>query len=79
LGILAVLGKCRLKAQSFSTVVAGLNNQRGGEKLLFRSSRVVFWEYSEVERSFGGLVGLNLRLLIFSGLISPEKGGFLDS
>jgi hypothetical protein len=32
-----------LKAQFFPTVVAGLNNQRGGEKLLFRSSRVVFW------------------------------------
>jgi hypothetical protein len=78
-GFWRFLAKCRLKAQSFLTVVAGLNNQRGGEKLLFRSSRVVFWEYSKVERSFGGLFGLNIRLLIFSGLISPEKGGFLDS
>jgi hypothetical protein len=27
------LAKCRLKAQSFPTVVAGLNNQRGGGKV----------------------------------------------
>jgi hypothetical protein len=66
-GFWRFLSKCRLKAQFFPTVVAGLNNQRGGEKLLFRSSRVVFWEYSEDERSFGGLFGLNIRLIIFSG------------
>jgi hypothetical protein len=35
-----------------------------------------FREYSEVEGSFGGLFGLNFRLIIFSGLISPKKGGF---
>jgi hypothetical protein len=74
LGILAVLGKMQIESTVFSTVVVGLNNQRGGEKLLFRSSRVVFWEHSEDERSFGGLFGLNIRLVIFSGLISPKKG-----
>jgi hypothetical protein len=41
-GFWPFLAKCRLKAQFFPTVVAGLNNQRGGEKLLFQSSRVVF-------------------------------------
>jgi hypothetical protein len=75
-GFWRFLAKCRLKAQFFSTVVTGLNNQRGGEKLLFRSSRVVFWEYSEDERSFGGLFGLKIRLIIFSGLVSPRKGVF---
>jgi hypothetical protein len=44
----------------FSHCCRGLNNQRGGEKLLFQSSRVVFWEYSEDEGSFGGLFGLNI-------------------
>jgi hypothetical protein len=34
-GFWRFLAKCRLKAQFFPTVVAGLNNQRGGEKLLF--------------------------------------------
>jgi hypothetical protein len=76
LGILAVLGKRQIESTVFSTVVAGLNNQRGGEKLLFQSSRVVFWEYSEDERSFGGLFGLKIRLIIFSGLVSPRKGVF---
>jgi hypothetical protein len=33
-------------------------------------------EYSEGEGSFGDLIGLNIRLIIFSGLISPEKGVF---
>jgi hypothetical protein len=75
-GFWRFLAKCRLKAQSFPTVVVGLNNQQGGEKLLFRSSRVIFWEYSEVERSFGGLFGLSIRLIIFSGLIRPKKGVF---
>jgi hypothetical protein len=75
-GFWRFLAKCRLKAQFFPTVVAGLNNQLGGEKLLFQSSRVIFWEYSEDERSFGGLFGLNIRLIIFSGLISPKKGVF---
>jgi hypothetical protein len=76
LGILAVFGKMQIESTVFPTVVAGLNNQRGGEKLLFRSSRVVFWEYYEDEGSFGGLFGLNTRLIIFSGLISPKKGVF---
>jgi hypothetical protein len=75
-GFWRFLAKCRLKAQFFSTVVVGLNNKRGGEKLLFQSSRVVFWGYSEDERSFGGLFGLKIRLVIFSGLVSPKKGGF---
>jgi hypothetical protein len=33
-------------------------------------------EYAEDERSFGGLFGLNIRLIIFSGLVSPKKGIF---
>jgi hypothetical protein len=32
--------ECRLKAWFFPTVIAGLDNQRGGEKSLFRSSGV---------------------------------------
>jgi hypothetical protein len=32
--------------------------------------------YSEGEGSFGDLIGLNIRLIIFSGLISPKKGVF---
>jgi hypothetical protein len=35
-----------------------------------------FWEYSEDEGSFGGLFGLNIRLIIFSGLIGLKKGVF---
>jgi hypothetical protein len=35
-----------------------------------------FQEYSEVEGSFGGLFGLNFRLIIFSVLVSLKKGGF---
>jgi hypothetical protein len=35
-----------------------------------------FWEYSEDEGSFGGLFGLNIRLIIFSKFISPKKGVF---
>jgi hypothetical protein len=30
-----LLAECGLKARFFPTVIAGLNNQRGGEKLLF--------------------------------------------
>jgi hypothetical protein len=30
-----LLAECGLKARLFPTVIAGLNNQRGGEKLLF--------------------------------------------
>jgi hypothetical protein len=59
------LAKCRLEAQCFPIVVTGLNNQRSGESY-----------YSEDEGSFGGLLGLNIRLIIFSGLISPKKGVF---
>jgi hypothetical protein len=33
-------------------------------------------EYSEGEGSFGDLIRLNIRLIIFSGLISPKKGVF---
>jgi hypothetical protein len=55
----------------FLTVAARLNNQRGGEKF---KSRIL--EYSEAEGSFGGLCGLNIRLIIFSGLTSPKKGVF---
>jgi hypothetical protein len=33
-------------------------------------------EYSEDEWSFGGLFGLNIQLIIFSGLVSPKKGIF---
>jgi hypothetical protein len=71
-----VLGKMQIESTVFLTVAAGLNNQQGGEKLQFRSSRVIFWEYSEDEGSFGGLFGLNIRLIIFSGLISPKKEVF---
>jgi hypothetical protein len=42
LGIFLALGDCRLEAQFFLTAAAGLNNQRLGKSLLFRSSRVVF-------------------------------------
>jgi hypothetical protein len=56
---------------SFSHCCRGLNNQRGGEKFKSR-----FWEYSEAEGSFGGLFGLNIRLIIFSGLTSPKKRVF---
>jgi hypothetical protein len=35
-----------------------------------------FWEYSEDEGSFGGLFGLNIQLIIFSGLTGPKKGVF---
>jgi hypothetical protein len=34
-GIRWLLMECRLKARFFPNVIAGLNNQRGGEKLLF--------------------------------------------
>jgi hypothetical protein len=34
-GIWWLLMECRLNAWFFPTVIAGLNNQRGGEKLLF--------------------------------------------
>jgi hypothetical protein len=54
------LGKMQIESTVFLTIAAGLNNQRGGEKLLFQSSRVIFWEYSEDEGSFGGLFGLNI-------------------
>jgi hypothetical protein len=64
-GFWRFLAKCRLKAQFFPTDVAGLNNQRGGESY-----------YSEDDGSFGGLFGLNIRLIIFSGPISLKKGGF---
>jgi hypothetical protein len=43
LGISAVLGKMQIESTVFSIVIAGLNNQRGGERLLFRSRRVIFW------------------------------------
>jgi hypothetical protein len=35
-----------------------------------------FLEYAEDERSFGGLFGLNIRLIIFSGLVRSKKGIF---
>jgi hypothetical protein len=35
LGILVAYGGMRIESTVFPTVVAGLNNQRGGEKLLF--------------------------------------------
>jgi hypothetical protein len=35
-----------------------------------------FWEYSEDEGSFGGLFGLNIRLIIFLGLIGLKRGVF---
>jgi hypothetical protein len=35
-----------------------------------------FWEYSEDEGSFGGLFGLNIRLIIFSGVIGLKRGVF---
>jgi hypothetical protein len=35
-----------------------------------------FWEYSEDEGPFRGLFGLNIRLIIFLGFISPKKGVF---
>jgi hypothetical protein len=74
LGILAVLGKMQTKSTVFfPTVVAGLNNQRGGEKLLLRSSRVIFREYSEDEGSFGGSFRLNIRLIIFQGSLARKK------
>jgi hypothetical protein len=76
LGILVALGKMQIESTVCLTVAAGLNNQRGGKKLLFQSSRVIFWEYSEDEGSFGALFGLNIRLIIFLGLISPKKGVF---
>jgi hypothetical protein len=76
LGIFVDLGKNADWKHSFLTVVAGLNNQRGGENLLFLKFKSCFWEYSESEGSFGGLFGLSIRLLIFSGLISTKKGGF---
>jgi hypothetical protein len=41
-GILVAFGGIRIESVVFSTVIAGLNNQRGGEKLLFRSSGVTF-------------------------------------
>jgi hypothetical protein len=66
----------QIESTAFSTVVAGSNNQRGGGKLLFRSSRVVFGECSEDEGSFGGSFRLDIRLIIFSGLISPKKRVF---
>jgi hypothetical protein len=34
-GVRWLLMECRLKAWFFPTVIAGLNNQQGGEKLLF--------------------------------------------
>jgi hypothetical protein len=33
-------------------------------------------EYSADEGSFGGSFGLNIRLIIFSGLIVPKRGVF---
>jgi hypothetical protein len=70
------LGKIQIGSTVFLTVAAGLNNQRGGENLMFLKFKSHFREYSESEGSFGGLFGLSIRLLIFSGLISPKKGGF---
>jgi hypothetical protein len=35
-----------------------------------------FREYSEDEGSFGGLFGLNIQLIIFSGSAVPKKGVF---
>jgi hypothetical protein len=35
-----LLAECGLKARFFPTILAGLNNQRGGEKLLFQRSGV---------------------------------------
>jgi hypothetical protein len=35
-----------------------------------------FWKYSEDEGSFGGLFGLNIQLIIFSGLIGLKRGVF---
>jgi hypothetical protein len=71
LEIFVALGKMQIGSTIFLTVAAGLNNQRGGEKFKSR-----FWEYSETEGSFGGLFGLNIRLIIFSGLTSSKKGVF---
>jgi hypothetical protein len=65
------LGKMQIGSTVFLTVAAGLNIQRGGEKFKSR-----FWEYYEAEGSFGGLFGLNIRLIIFLALTSPKKGVF---
>jgi hypothetical protein len=58
------LGEMQIENAVFTTVVARFNNQRGGEKLLFRSPRVVFREYSEDEGSFSGPFRLDIRLII---------------
>jgi hypothetical protein len=42
-GFWRFLAKCRLEAQYFPTIVAGLNNQRGREKLPFRRWGVIWW------------------------------------
>jgi hypothetical protein len=47
-----------------------------GEKYTVSKLKSHFWEYSEDEGSFGGLFGLNIRLIIFSGLIGPKKEVF---
>jgi hypothetical protein len=47
-----------------------------GEKFTVLKFKSRFGEYSEDEGSFGGLFGLNIRLIIFSGLISPKKEVF---
>jgi hypothetical protein len=48
-----LLAECGLKARFFPTVVAGLNNQRDGEKLLFQSSGVTS---ENIPKSRGRLV-----------------------
>jgi hypothetical protein len=54
LGIFVAFGGMRIESVVFfPTVVAGLNNQRGGEKLLFRSSGVTS---ENIPRSRGHLV-----------------------
>jgi hypothetical protein len=43
----------QIESTVFSTIIAGLNNQRGGEQLLFRSSGVIF---ENIPKSRGRLV-----------------------
>jgi hypothetical protein len=71
-----LLAECGLKAWFFPTVIAGLNNQRGGEKVTVLKFKSHLREYSESKGSFGGLFGLNIRLIIFSGLVGLKKGVF---
>jgi hypothetical protein len=71
-----LLAECGLKAWFFPIIIAGLNNQRGGEKVTVLKFKSHLREYSEFEGSFGGLFGLNIRLIIFSGLVGLKKGVF---